>query len=49
MLGLPVVPSALDWVRVASRFPVEIVLEDPPGDLMRLGASAAVVVRPGRD
>ncbi|MBK5925864.1 HlyD family efflux transporter periplasmic adaptor subunit [Rhodobaculum claviforme] len=49
ILGLPVVPSALDWVRVASRFPVEIVLDDPPADLMRLGASAAVVVRPGRD
>lgn len=49
VLGLPVVPSALDWVRVANRFPVEIVLQNPPEDLMRLGASAAVVVRPDRD
>lgn len=49
VLGLPVVPSALDWVRVASRFPVEIVLEDPPDDLMRLGASAAVVIRSGHE
>lgn len=49
LLGLPLVPSALDWVRVASRFPVEIVLQDPPEALMRVGASAAVVVRSGRD
>ncbi len=49
ILGLPVVPSALDWVQVASRFPVEIVLEDPPEALMRVGASAAVVVHSGRD
>lgn len=49
ILGLPLVPSALDWVRVASRFPVEIVLRDPPVLLMRVGASAAVVVRPDRD
>ena len=48
VLGLPVVPSALDWVRVASRFPVEIVLQDPPEALMRLGASAAVTIRPVR-
>jgi len=49
ILGLPVVPSALDWVRVANRFPVEIVLTDPPARLMRVGASAAVVVRAPRD
>ncbi|MGY6547666.1 MAG: HlyD family efflux transporter periplasmic adaptor subunit [Roseinatronobacter sp.] len=48
LLGLPIVPNALDWVRVASRFPVEILLDSPPEDLMRLGASATVVVRSGR-
>jgi len=40
--GLPYVPKSLDWVRVAQRFPVRVLLKDPPADLMRVGASAIV-------
>lgn len=42
VLGMPLVASKLDWVRAARRFPVEIELEDAPGGLVRLGASASV-------
>jgi membrane fusion protein, multidrug efflux system len=42
--GLPHVESTLNWVRIAARFPVRIQLEAPPDDLMRLGASAVVVI-----
>lgn len=45
---LPYVARTLNWVRVAARFPVRIALEDPPPDLMRIGASAVVIVD-GRD
>ena len=38
--GLPHVESTLNWVRIAARFPVRILLDKPPEDLMRLGASA---------
>jgi multidrug efflux system membrane fusion protein len=44
----PYVERSLNWVRVAQRFPVRIKLEDPPADLMRLGASAVVEVKHGR-
>ena len=42
--GLPHVESSLNWVRIAARFPVRILLDTPPDDLMRLGASAVVVI-----
>src|SRR6516225_4208094 len=42
--GLPHVESTLNWVRIAARFPVRILLDAPPDDLMRLGASAVVVI-----
>ena len=42
--GLPHVESSLNWVRIAARFPVRILLDKPPDDLMRLGASAVVVI-----
>ena len=42
--GLPHVESTLNWVRIAARFPVRIQLDAPPDDLMRLGASAVVVI-----
>ena len=42
--GLPHVESTLNWVRIAVRFPVRILLDAPPDDLMRLGASAVVVI-----
>ena len=44
VLGLPVVSSSLNWVKVAKRFPVYIHLEDPPPQLMRVGASVNVAI-----
>ncbi|EEQ13342.1 multidrug resistance protein MdtN [Yersinia frederiksenii] len=43
--GLPYVPKSLNWVRVVQRFPVRISLDNPPEELMRVGATAVVVVR----
>jgi multidrug efflux system membrane fusion protein len=37
----------MNWVRVAQRFPVRIRLENPPPQLMRLGASAVVEIKHG--
>jgi multidrug efflux system membrane fusion protein len=42
--SLPYVPKTLNWVRVSQRFPVRILLDEPPEDLMRAGASAIAVV-----
>jgi membrane fusion protein, multidrug efflux system len=42
--GLPHVERTLNWVRIAARFPVRILLDAPPGDLMRFGASAVIVI-----
>ena len=42
--GLPRVPRSLNWVRIAQRFPVRVRLDAPPPDLMRIGASAAIVI-----
>ncbi|GBQ90606.1 HlyD family efflux transporter periplasmic adaptor subunit [Asaia krungthepensis] len=42
--GLPKVPRTLNWVRIAQRFPVRIRLDNPPTDLMRIGATVVVVV-----
>lgn len=44
LAGLSHVPATLNWVRIARRFPVRIALEAPPDELMRIGASAVVVV-----
>ncbi len=44
-LGLPHVPRSLNWVRIAQRFPVRILLDNPPEALMRIGASAAIVIQ----
>ncbi|MCS3509256.1 multidrug transporter subunit MdtN [Achromobacter sp. JUb104] len=41
---LPYVPKSLNWVRVGQRFPVRVKLDDPPAELMRVGASAVVMV-----
>jgi membrane fusion protein, multidrug efflux system len=43
--GLPHVESTLNWVRIAARFPVRVLLHDPPEDLMRLGASAVIQIQ----
>jgi multidrug efflux system membrane fusion protein len=45
--ALPYVERSLNWVRVAQRFPVRIRLENPPPELMRLGATAIVEVKHG--
>jgi membrane fusion protein, multidrug efflux system len=45
--SVPYVERSLNWVRVAQRFPVRIQLEQPPQDLMRLGASAVVEIKHG--
>ncbi len=45
--SVPYVERSLNWVRVSQRFPVRVRLEDPPEDLMRLGASAVVQVKHG--
>ncbi|MBV8455322.1 MAG: multidrug transporter subunit MdtN [Acetobacteraceae bacterium] len=43
-LGLPHVPRSLNWVRIAQRFPVRVLLDNPPQALMRIGATAAIVI-----
>jgi multidrug efflux system membrane fusion protein len=43
--GVPPIRRDLNWIRIAQRFPVRIALENPPEELMRIGASAVVVVR----
>jgi multidrug efflux system membrane fusion protein len=45
--SVPYVERSLNWVRVSQRFPVRIRIENPPQDLMRLGASAVVEVKHG--
>ena len=47
--SVPYVERSLNWVRVAQRFPVRIRLENPPEQLMRLGASAVVEVKHGAE
>lgn len=43
--GLPYVAKSVNWVRVEQRFPVRLRLENPPENLMRLGASALVRIK----
>lgn len=47
--GLPTIEKTLNWVRLAQRFPVRILLENPPDELMRIGATAVVVVHKDAD
>ncbi len=42
--GLPDVPRSLEWVRIAQRFPVRILLDNPPPALMRIGATASIMI-----
>lgn len=46
--GLPDVQRTLNWVRLASRYPVRIKLIDPPPGVLRMGQVADVVMRPDR-
>jgi len=43
--GLPDVQRTLNWVHLASRFPVRVRVENPPSDLLRVSESAVVVMR----
>lgn len=46
MDALPDVPPSLDWVRLAQRFPVRIILEDAPNCSFHSGGTATVLIRP---
>ena len=43
--GVPYVKRELNWVRVAQRFPVRIVVENPGPNLFRMGASAVAIIK----
>ncbi len=43
--GLPDVQRTLNWVHLASRFPVRIRILHGPSDVFRLGESATVIIR----
>lgn len=44
--GLPRVSRSINWVRVAQRFPVKIMVEKPDASLFRIGASAVATLEP---
>ena len=44
--GLPEVQRTLNWVRLASRYPVRIRIVDPPPATLRVGQVAVVAMRP---
>ena len=44
--GLPEVQRTLNWVRLASRYPVRVRIIDPPPATLRVGQVAVVVMRP---
>ena len=43
--GLPDVQRTLNWVHLASRFPVRVRVENPSPDLFRVSGSAVVAIR----
>lgn len=43
--GLPDVQRTLNWVHLASRFPVRVRILNGPSDVFRLGESATVIIR----
>jgi len=43
--GLPDVQRTLNWVHLASRFPVRVRVENPPPELFRISESSVVVIR----
>jgi membrane fusion protein, multidrug efflux system len=43
--GLPDVQRTLNWVHLASRFPVRVRIDNPPPEIFRLGESAIVILR----
>jgi multidrug efflux system membrane fusion protein len=45
--GLPDVQRTLNWVHLASRYPVRVRIENAPPELLRISESAVVVIRGG--
>src|SRR5271156_5040382 len=43
--GLPDVQRTLNWVHLASRYPVRVLVKNPPPELFRVSESAVVVIR----
>lgn len=43
--GLPDVQRTLNWVHLASRYPVRVRVENPAADLFRVGETAVVTIR----
>jgi membrane fusion protein, multidrug efflux system len=43
--GLPDVQRTLNWVHLASRYPVRVRVANPPAELFRIGQSAVVSIR----
>jgi multidrug efflux system membrane fusion protein len=43
--GLPDAQRTLNWVHLASRYPVRVRVKDPPPELFRIGESAVVIIR----
>jgi membrane fusion protein, multidrug efflux system len=43
--GLPDVQRTLNWVHLASRYPVRVLVENPEPDLFRVSESAVVIIR----
>ena len=44
--GLPKIRRELQWVHIAQRFPVRILVDKPePSDIFRVGASAVAIIR----
>ena len=43
--GLPDVERTLNWVHLASRYPVRVHITETPSDSLRLGETAVVVIR----
>src|SRR6266436_4357078 len=44
-IGLPDVQRTLNWVHLASRYPVRVRVENPEPDLFRVSGSAVVLIR----
>jgi multidrug efflux system membrane fusion protein len=43
--GVPLVQRDLDWVRIAQRFPVRIVIENPDLGVFRMGTTAVTTIK----
>jgi len=43
--GLPDLTRTLNWVHLASRYPVRVRISEPPSDSLRLGETAIVIIR----